>query len=100
MATPGDHVAAERELIVDVRDGEAQFGDAVSLHEPGSIVVFEDHSSYMDESPAHVRAGLVPNMVAMCETQRGFAAAHGLRQHRTLTDAEAAADDGRNVAGI
>ena len=79
---------------------QAQFGDAVSLHEPGSIVVFEDHSSYMDESPAHVRAGLVPNMVAMCETQRGFAAAHGLRQHRTLTDAEAAADDGRNVAGI
>lgn len=34
MATPGDHVAAERELIVDVRDGEAQFGDAVSVIMP------------------------------------------------------------------
>ncbi len=89
---------------------QGQLGDAVTLFDPGSIVVFEDHSSYMDESPAHLRAGLVPNMVAMCEAQRQFAAAHGLRQHRTLTDAEANREDrdfaagrfagGRNVAGI
>jgi len=51
----------------------AQLGDALALHDKASIVVFEDHSSYMDESPAHLRAGLVPNMVAMCEAQRRFA---------------------------
>jgi 3-isopropylmalate/(R)-2-methylmalate dehydratase large subunit len=54
----------------------------------------------MDESPAHLRAGLVPNMLAMCQAQRDFAKAYGLRMHRTLTDAEAQADDGTNAAGI
>src|SRR4029453_12565698 len=50
--------------------------------------------------PAHLKAGLVPNMRAMNQAQRDFAAAYGLRTHRTLTDEEARADDGSNVAGI
>jgi 3-isopropylmalate/(R)-2-methylmalate dehydratase large subunit len=75
-------------------------GRPLRLHEPDSIVVFEDHTSYVDQSPAHLRAGLVPNMRAMCEAQREFAAAYGLRSHRTLTDEEALADDGSNRAGI
>jgi 3-isopropylmalate/(R)-2-methylmalate dehydratase large subunit len=70
------------------------------LHQPQSIVVFEDHTSYVDESPAHVRGGLLPNVRAMCQAQRDFVAAYGLREHRTLTDAEAALDDGSNLAGI
>jgi 3-isopropylmalate/(R)-2-methylmalate dehydratase large subunit len=61
------------------------------LHEPGSIVVFEDHTSYVDESPAHLRGGLVPNVRAMVQAQRRFAEEHGLRMHRTLTEAEAEA---------
>jgi 3-isopropylmalate/(R)-2-methylmalate dehydratase large subunit len=76
------------------------FGRALQLADPASIVVFEDHVSYIDESPAHRRAGLVPNVVRMREAQREFADEHGLLQHRTLTEAEAAADDGSNVAGI
>ena len=72
----------------------------VLLHQPQSIVVFEDHTSYVEHSPAHLQAGLVPQMAAMCRAQRAFVADHGLREHRTLTDAEAAADDGSNVAGI
>jgi 3-isopropylmalate/(R)-2-methylmalate dehydratase large subunit len=89
---------------------DTTFGDALALRETQSIVVFEDHTSYMDESPAHLRAGLVPNMRAMCQAQRDFAARFGLRMHRTLTDEEAAAEDqeraagrgtgGRNSAGI
>jgi 3-isopropylmalate/(R)-2-methylmalate dehydratase large subunit len=79
---------------------KATFGDALALHEPASIVVFEDHTSYVAESPAHVRGGLVANVAAMCRAQRDFVAAHGLRSHRTLTDVEAALDDGSNVAGI
>ena len=62
--------------------------------------MFEDHTSYVDESPAHVRGGLVPNVRAMCQAQRDFVADYGLRTHRTLTDEEAARDDGSNVAGI
>ncbi len=78
----------------------ATFGRPLVLHEPGSIVVFEDHTSYVEESPAHVRGGLVPNVHRMVEAQREFAATYGLRSHRTLTEEEAAHDDGTNVAGI
>ncbi len=78
----------------------ATLGRPLALHEPQRIVVFEDHSSYVEESPAHLALGLVPNMRTMVQAQRDFAAAYGLREHRTLTDAQAADDDGRNVAGI
>ncbi len=72
----------------------------VVLHQPESIVVFEDHTSYVEQSPAHLQAGLVPQMAAMCRAQRAFVAQYGLRQHRTLTEAEVLQDDGSNVAGI
>ncbi|RZL90272.1 MAG: 3-isopropylmalate dehydratase [Variovorax sp.] len=78
----------------------AAFGKPLTLHEPQSIVVFEDHTSYVEESPAHVRGGLVPNVQRMVEAQRDFAAEYALRSHRTLTESEARADDGSNVAGI
>ena len=63
----------------------ATFGKPLALHDPESIVVFEDHTSYVEQSPAHVRGGLVPNVAAMCRAQREFAAEYGLRSHRTLT---------------
>jgi 3-isopropylmalate/(R)-2-methylmalate dehydratase large subunit len=78
----------------------ATFGRPLALHDPASIVVFEDHTSYVAQSPAHVKGGLVPNVIAMCRAQREFAGEYGLRFHRTLTDEEAARDDGGNVAGI
>jgi len=78
----------------------AALGKPLALRAPERIVVFEDHTSYVATSPAHVRGGLVPHVLAMCQAQRDFAADHGLRMHRTLTDEEAAQDDGRNVAGI
>ncbi|MCE2781431.1 aconitase family protein [Limnohabitans sp.] len=75
-------------------------GQDFTLQSPEQIVVFEDHTSYVEESPAHVRGGLIANMHAMSQAQRNFAARHGLRMHRTLTDAEVLQDDGSNVAGI
>jgi len=66
-------------------------GGRPRMREPGSIVVFEDHTSYVAESPAHQRGGLVPNVLAMVQAQRRFAQEHGLRMHRSLTEAEAAA---------
>jgi 3-isopropylmalate/(R)-2-methylmalate dehydratase large subunit len=78
----------------------ATFGRPLSLHDPASIVVFEDHTSYVAESPAHVRNGLVPNVLTMRRAQRAFVEEYGLRSHITLTDEEAALDDGSNVAGI
>ena len=75
-------------------------GPSFVLKRPEQIVVFEDHSSYVHESPAHVKNGLIPKMLAMGQAQRQFAQQHQLKTHQTLTDAEAAQDDGRNVAGI
>jgi 3-isopropylmalate/(R)-2-methylmalate dehydratase large subunit len=72
----------------------------VPLRDPGSIVVFEDHTSYIEQSPAHLKAGLVPNMRAMVQAQRDFVARHGLRFHRTLTDEEAASQSATDAAGI
>ncbi|TFZ07802.1 aconitase family protein [Ramlibacter humi] len=102
----GCFLRADRRFIHEYYTGMAahlldrELGGQLQLHEPESIVVFEDHTSYMDESPAHLKAGLVPNVRAMCQAQRDFVAKHQLRCHRTLTDAEAGADDGSNVAGI
>jgi 3-isopropylmalate/(R)-2-methylmalate dehydratase large subunit len=44
----------------------AAFGRPLALHAPESIVAFEDHTSYMEESPAHAGSPLLPNMQAMC----------------------------------
>jgi 3-isopropylmalate/(R)-2-methylmalate dehydratase large subunit len=102
----GCFVRADRRFIHEYYTGmaahmlDATFGASYRLQDRDSIVVFEDHTSYMDESPAHLKAGLVPNMRAMVDAQRGFVERHGLRSHRTLTDAQAAQDDGSNVAGI
>jgi 3-isopropylmalate/(R)-2-methylmalate dehydratase large subunit len=106
QAGDGAFVRADWRFIHEYYTGMAAhllhetLGRPLTLQDPASIIVFEDHTSYMDESPAHLRAGLVPNMLAMCQAQRDFAAAYGLRMHRTLTDAEAQADDGTNAAGI
>jgi len=78
----------------------ATFGQPLRLKNPESILVFEDHTSYVEESPAHVRGGLVPNIHRMVQAQRDFAAQYGLRSHRTLTEWESQQDDGSNVAGI
>jgi len=78
----------------------AAFGKPVSLKDPDRIVVFEDHTSYVTESPAHVCGGLVRNVMAMRGAQREFVGDYGLRFHRTLTEEESHNDDGSNVAGI
>ncbi|MGZ5785537.1 MAG: aconitase family protein [Ramlibacter sp.] len=108
LPLPGDgaFVRADRRFIHEYYTGMAahmlhsSLDRPLTLHDPQSIVVFEDHTSYVDQSPAHLRAGLVPNMHAMCRAQRDFAAEYGLTMHRTLTDEEALVDAGSTAAGI
>lgn len=78
----------------------ARFARPLPLVDTARIVVFEDHTSYVDESPNHVKAGIVPNVRAMVQAQRDFVDAYQLRHHRTLTEFEAAQDAAGNVAGI
>src|SRR4029078_2629483 len=75
---PGDgaFVRADWRFIHECHTGmcahihDATFGASLALQDPASIVVFEDHTSYVAESPAHVRNGLVPNIVAMLQAAR------------------------------
>lgn len=79
---------------------QTTFGPSVPLRDTASIVAFEDHTSYVDASAMHRARGLVQPIRDMCGAHRRFTAAYGLRSHRTLTEDEAARDDGSNVAGI
>lgn len=106
---PGDgaFVRADRRFIHEYYTGmcahmlHASFGKPLQLADSGSIVVFEDHTSYVEQSPAHLRGGLVHNVQAMVQAQRDFAADYGLTTHRTLTEQEATEPGAAtNVAGI
>jgi 3-isopropylmalate/(R)-2-methylmalate dehydratase large subunit len=70
------------------------FGDALALHEPHSIVTFEDHLSYVHRSPVHVSQGLVGSVTAMSRAHRAFVARHGLRDHGYLQAQLDAGDPG------
>jgi 3-isopropylmalate/(R)-2-methylmalate dehydratase large subunit len=106
---PGDgaFVRADRRFIHEYYTGmcahmlHSSFGRPLRLVDPASIVVFEDHTSYVAQSPAHLQGGLVPHIQAMVQAQRDFARDHGLAMHRTLTEDEAAAPAAAaNIAGI
>jgi 3-isopropylmalate/(R)-2-methylmalate dehydratase large subunit len=56
-------------------------GDDYRLHEPKSIVCFEDHLSYVEQSPVHVAHGLVPGVRRLSRAHREFVARHGLKDH-------------------
>ena len=79
---------------------DKSFGGTLALHEPRSILAFEDHTSYVSQSPAHIRAGIVANVNHMVRAHRDFVTRWSLQSHRTLTDDEARRDDGSNSAGI
>ena len=68
-----------------------KFGDGLALHDPGSILVFEDHYSYTHLSRAH--RSLMPHVRELSRAHRDFVATHGLRHHGYL-------DDGPGSQGI
>jgi 3-isopropylmalate/(R)-2-methylmalate dehydratase large subunit len=68
-----------------------KFGDALCLHDPGSIIVFEDHYSYTHLSRAH--RNLMPHVRELSRAHRDFVAEHSLRHHGYL-------DDGPGSQGI
>ena len=64
------------------------WGEAVVLHEPASIVTFEDHLSYAHRSVAHLRDELTGGVRALGDAHRAFVARHGLRDHGRLPGAQ------------
>lgn len=68
---------------------------AGQLHEPDSVPCFEDHLSYVHESPAHVTQGLLPLVNGLSVAHRDFVRRHGLVQHGYRRDLPAG--DARNA---
>jgi 3-isopropylmalate/(R)-2-methylmalate dehydratase large subunit len=64
------------------------YGRPLKLHEPESILVFEDHNSYAHRSPTHLARGLLPDVRRVSEGHRAFVRDYGLRHHGYLSGEE------------
>lgn len=65
-----------------------RFGDAPVLHDPASIVCFEDHLSYVHRSPLHQGQDLAGGVRRLSRAHRDFVARHGLTDHGVLPGGE------------
>jgi len=63
-------------------------GHPAPLYEPGSIVAFEDHLSYVHRSPVHLAQGLVGSVRGLSDAHRAFVADYGIRSHGVLPTGE------------
>ncbi|TGE01982.1 3-isopropylmalate dehydratase [Methylobacterium nonmethylotrophicum] len=81
-------VRADLRFIHDIYTGMARhllaeaFGADLALHDPASILAFEDHYSYTHLSRAH--RALMPFVREASRAHRAFVAEHGLAHHGTL----------------
>lgn len=64
------------------------FGKPLKLHDPKSIIVFEDHFSYVHRSRVHVEKSLLPNVRELSQAHRRFVADYGLAHHGYLAGTE------------
>jgi 3-isopropylmalate/(R)-2-methylmalate dehydratase large subunit len=69
---------------------QQHFGAHHALHDPASIVCFEDHHAYVERSPVHVAKGLVGSVRRLAEAHREFVAMHGLVDHGLQAGGEGA----------
>jgi 3-isopropylmalate/(R)-2-methylmalate dehydratase large subunit len=89
-------VRADRRFIHEIYTGmcaqllQQRFGPDYALHDPASIVCFEDHHAYVARSPVHVARGLVGSVQRLADAHRHFVARHGLRDHGLQSDGEGA----------
>lgn len=71
-----------------------EFGRPLPLHDPATILAFEDHLSYSNRSPVHIKNGLMANVRHLSDAHRAFAADYGIRNHGYLGGADVAAGEG------
>lgn len=94
--TPGSggFVRADTRFIHDIYTAMCSFmlhdafGKPLKLHDPKSIIVFEDHFSYVHRSRVHVDKGLLPNVRELSQAHRQFVADYGLTHHGYLAGTE------------
>ncbi|WP_321815343.1 MULTISPECIES: aconitase family protein [unclassified Paraburkholderia] len=77
----------------------AEFGRPLALHEPQTMLAFEDHLSYAHKSALHVRNGLLPDVRELSAAHRQFASEYGIRDHGYLpASADAAAEGSEGIS--
>jgi len=64
------------------------FGKPVPLHEPSTLVFFEDHLTFAHRSETHRKKGLLPLVRDLSAAHQDFARVHGLRNHGYLPSGE------------
>lgn len=79
---------------------DERFGPSLALHEPASILAFEDHLSYVHQSPVHVSQGLVGGVLGLSRAHRAFVERFGLRAHGYLEALDAGDPGNRGSEGI
>ncbi|MEM5339418.1 aconitase family protein [Paraburkholderia azotifigens] len=72
----------------------ATFGKPLSLHQPDSILAFEDHLSYSHKSELHIRNGLLPDVRELSAAHRQFAQDYALTNHGYLSETGSGNDEG------
>jgi 3-isopropylmalate/(R)-2-methylmalate dehydratase large subunit len=71
-----------------------EFGRPLKLHDPATILAFEDHLSYSNRSPVHLKNGLMANVRHLSDAHRAFAEDYNIRNHGYLGGADVAAGEG------
>lgn len=90
----GGFVRAGHRFIHDIYTAMAahmlhdRFGDPLDLHDPETILLFEDHLSYAHRSPTHLKLGLLPQVRELSDAHRAFGQQNGLTDHGYLTGEE------------
>ncbi|WP_206956195.1 aconitase family protein [Trinickia acidisoli] len=72
----------------------AAFGKPLVLHEPNTILAFEDHLSYSHKSELHLKNGLLPDVRELSAAHRQFASDYGIKNHGYLSEAGDAMSEG------
>jgi 3-isopropylmalate/(R)-2-methylmalate dehydratase large subunit len=67
---------------------DATFGKPAALHDPQSIIAFEDHLSYSHRSPVHLKHGLMNDVRNLSVAHRAFVADYAVRNHGYLDGIE------------
>jgi 3-isopropylmalate/(R)-2-methylmalate dehydratase large subunit len=102
----GGFVRADLRFIHEYYTGMAAWllderhGEALVLHEPHSIVAFEDHLSYVHRSPVHVSQGLVPAVAGLSRAHRRFVERFGIAHHGYVEALEAGDPANQGSEGI
>ncbi len=60
---------------------EGAFGKPAPLHDPSTIVAFQDHLTYVTRSPVHQKMGLIEGVRGLADGHYGFVNGYGVKGH-------------------